>query len=263
MPTITSRQNPIVARYRAAARGDESRLMLLDGAHLVGDAVAAGLRVETVAVTPAGRADPALHNLFSALGRTSAEIAEVSEMVMDAISPVRSPSPIVALAARPASNDAAIFPSDRSLAVIAVDIQDPGNVGAVVRVAEAAGATGVLVAGASANPFGWKALRGSMGSALRLPVASQPNVEDAITSARTAGCRVVATAPRGGRSLFDVDLRGPVAILIGGEGPGLPSALLESADERVSIPMQSPVESLNAAVTAALLVYEARRQRTN
>jgi len=263
MPTITSRQNPIVARYRAAARGDESSLLLLDGAHLVGDAVAAGLRIETVAVTPAGRVDPALHTVFSALGRTATEITEVSEMVMDAISPVRSPSPIVALAARPTWNEAAIFRADRSLAIIAVDIQDPGNVGAIVRVAEAAGATGVCVAGASANPFGWKALRGSMGSALRLPIASWPNVEDAIAFARTAGCRIVATAPRGGRSLFDVDLRGAVAILIGGEGPGLSPALLASADERVAIPMRAPVESLNAAVTAALVVYEARRQRTN
>jgi TrmH family RNA methyltransferase len=73
---------------------------------------------------------------------------------------------------------------------------------------------------------------------------------------------VIATAPRGGRSVFDIDLAGPVAILIGGEGPGLAPALVDAADERVSIPMQAPVESLNAAVTAALLVYEARRQRS-
>src|SRR5207302_9520875 len=80
--------------------------------------------------------------------------------------------------------------------------------------------------------------------------------------AKRHGGRVIAAVPRDGRSLFDVDLSGRIAVLIGGEGQGLPSALADAADERVTIPMQAPVESLNAAVTAALIVYEARRQRT-
>jgi len=141
-------------------------------------------------------------------------------------------------------------------------VQDPGNLGAIVRVAEAAGGTGVVAAGASANPFGWKALRGSMGSGLRLPMAIGIDAGAAVADARKHGCRIVATAPRGGTPIFDVDLKGPLAVLIGGEGPGLPPALVDAADERVTIPMQAPVESLNAAVTAALILYEARRQRS-
>src|SRR5262249_41893855 len=133
--------------------------------------------------------------------------------------------------------------------------------GAIVRVAEAAGASGVVPAGASADPFGWKALRGSMGSALRLPVTPRMALDEALAQARAAGCRVIATTPRGGEPYFAVDLRGPIAIVIGGEGPGLPSAVIEAADLPVTIPMQAPVESLNAAVTAALILYEARRQR--
>ena len=261
MPTITSRQNPLVTRYRDAARGDASGPLLLDGVHLVHDAIAAGLHLEAVAITTAARADPALHDLLSSVGRASVAVAEVTTAVMDAISPVRSSSSIVALATRPAPRESAIFDSDRSLAVIVVDVQDPGNVGAIIRVAEAAGATGVLVAGSSADPFGWKALRGSMGSTLRVPIASHVDVDHAVGVARAAGCRIIATTPRGGRSLSDANLRGPIAILIGGEGPGLPQALLEAADERVTIPMRAPVESLNAAVTAALALYEVRRQR--
>jgi tRNA G18 (ribose-2'-O)-methylase SpoU len=84
---------------------------------------------------------------------------------------------------------------------------------------------------------------------------------DSIAEARLHGCRVIATVPRGGRPLHEIDLRGPIAILIGGEGQGLTAAVVDAADERVSIPMQAPVESLNAAVTAGLIVYEARRQR--
>ena len=106
------------------------------------------------------------------------------------------------------------------LVLIALDVQDPGNVGAIVRVAEAGGASGVVCAGACADPFGWKALRGSMGSALRLPILVHRDSREAIDEARRHGCRIVATAPRGGRPLFDADLRGPIAVLIGGEGSG-------------------------------------------
>ena len=146
------------------------------------------------------------------------------------------------------------------LIIVAVNVQDPGNVGAIIRVAEAGGAAGVMISAASADPFGWKALRGSMGSALRIPVIRRGSVD--VDELRRLGFRIVATAPRGGHVVFDADLRGPTAILIGGEGPGLPPDVLAAADERVSIPMEPPVESLNAATTAAVMVYEARRQRS-
>jgi RNA methyltransferase, TrmH family len=258
--TITSRQNPLVARFRDAARGDAATVMLLDGAHLVADALVADLTITLAAVTTASREKPDIHELVVALSQRGVEIATVTAPVMDAISPVRSSSGIVALADRPQRHGDDVFAGAAPLAVIAVDVQDPGNVGAIVRVAEAAGAAGVLVAGASANPFGWKALRGSMGSALRMPIAgAEPHA--AVADARRHRCRIVATVPRSGHMLFDTDLTGAVALLIGGEGAGLTPALIESADERITIPMQLPVESLNAAVTAAVVLYEARRQR--
>jgi TrmH family RNA methyltransferase len=260
--TITSRQHPVVARFRDAARGEADGIMLLDGAHLVGDAVEAGVELVVAAVTPSALENDELQALISALGRQGVEVTLVSAPVMDAISPVRSPSAIVALARRlPAPTDA-FYAGAAPLIVIAVDVQDPGNLGAIVRVAEAAGATGVVTAGASANPFGWKALRGSMGSALRLPVLAGVPADEAVTAARRHGCRIVATVPRHGRQIFEADLRGPLAVLVGGEGRGLPGPLAEAADERVTIPMEAPVESLNAAVSAALILYEARRQRS-
>ena len=179
---------------------------------------------------------------------------------MAALSPVRSPSPVVALAERPLAAGRRVY-RDTPLVIMAIDVQDPGNVGAIVRVAEAGGASGVVCAGTCADPFGWKALRGSMGSALRLPVLVHRDIREAIDEARRHGCRVVATSPRGGQSLFQADLRGPLVVLVGSEGPGLAQAQVEGADEQIMIPMQPPVESLNTAVSAALIVYEARRQR--
>jgi TrmH family RNA methyltransferase len=261
MKRVTSRQNPLVERFRAARRGDSPGLLLLDGIHLLSDAIAAGMRIREVAVVTNAAERPDLEQLIEHLIRSDVQMVTASAPVMAALSPVRSPSAVVALADRPVATGARLYAASPPLVVVAVDVQDPGNIGAIVRVAEAGGATGVVCSGASADPFSWKALRGSMGSALRLPVQAATDSSQAVADAKSRGCRIVATAPRGGRSLFEIDYLGPLALLIGGEGHGLPPLLLESADERVTIPMQPPVESLNAAVTAALIVYEARRQR--
>jgi TrmH family RNA methyltransferase len=258
---ITSRQNPLVARYRAAGRGEIAGLVLLDGPHLIADALDARMPMREAAVAVEALADAEVRGLVARLTDAHVNLVSATAPVMDALSPVRSASAIVALAERPAHDEGRLYAGAAALVVIASDVQDPGNVGAIVRVAEAGGATGVVAAGACADPFGWKALRGSMGSSLRLPVASREHADQAVAQARRHGCRIVATTPHGGRSLFDVNLKMPVAVLIGAEGAGLASALVQAADERITIPMQPPVESLNAAVTAALIVYEARRQR--
>jgi len=145
--------------------------------------------------------------------------------------------------------------------IVLVGLQDPGNVGAIIRAADAAAATGVVACEGTADPYGWKALRGAMGSTFRVPVVPRQPAGLAVATARLHGLRVVAATPRGGTPLHEIDLRGPVALLLGGEGSGLASDVVQGADERVSIPMRAPVESLNVAVAGALLAYEAHRQR--
>ena len=262
MKTISSRHNPIVARYRAAARGELSGAVLLDGAHLLAEALNARVHIREAAVTPdaAGRQDVA--SIVARLATMDAEVAVVAASVMDALSPVKSPTGIVALADRPEPACEQLYQASNPLVIVAVDVQDPGNLGAIVRVAEAGAAGGVVAAGVSADPFGWRALRGAMGSALRLPVMSERDAIIAVSEARRHRCRIAAAVPRDGQSIFRVDYSGPTAILIGAEGAGLPADVVAGADEHITVPMQPPVESLNAAVTAALIVYEAFRQRT-
>ena len=259
---IASRQNPRVAQYRAAARGDAAGRLLLDGPHLVADALAAGLTIEHAAVVSTALDRDEIRALMAELERAGVDTVVATPQVMAAMSPVRSPSAIVALAQRPAPDAARLYAGTAPLVLIASDVQDPGNLGAIVRAAEAGSATSLVAAGACADPFGWKALRGSSGSALRLPIGIAADAASAIAEARRRGCRVIATVPRGGRSLYEIDLRGATALLVGGEGPGLDPSVVEQADERITIPMRSPVESLNAAVAAAIVVYEALRQRT-
>lgn len=245
--------------FVAAARGD-TRTILLDGWHLLHDAVAAAIDIKAVAVSvpPRVPADAALVDRLA--GRV--RVVTVSAPVMRAMSPVRTPSGVAALAARPEVHFDALLVPPPPLVVVPIHLQDPGNAGALIRAAEAGGATGVLLGGASADPWGWKALRAAMGSTFRLPVVREPDVQKVCEALRGAGLRLIAAVPRDGAPPDTLDLRGPTALLLGGEGGGLEADVVAAADERVSLPMRAPVESLNVAVAGALLVYEARRQRT-
>ena len=231
--------------------------MLLDGDHLIQEAVASGVAISNAAFSER-LADS---RLASRLQSAGTRVVVVSDAVLDAMSPVRSPSGVVAIARRPAASLEDALAKTPALVLMLHDVQDPGNVGAVVRAAEGCGATGVVCSEHTADPFGWKALRGAMGSTFRLPLAVRQALPAAVAAARTGGLRIFATTARGGASLPECDLRVPAAILLGGEGPGLPPDLVDAADARLTIPMQPPVESLNVAIAAALVIYEATRQR--
>lgn len=236
--------------------------MLLDGWHLVLDGVAAGLPIDAVALGDAPP-DAAATAAVEALDRAGAQVVRVTADVLQAMSPVRTPSGVVALARRPVHTLGAVFAPAPALVLTAVDVQDPGNVGALVRAAEALGATGVVAAGLSADPFGWKALRAAMGSAFRLPLVREASIEALVAEARTRSVQVVALVPRGGADPAGLDLARPTCLLLGGEGPGLSPALVAGADLRLSVPMAPAVESLNVAVAGALALYDAARQRRN
>lgn len=257
MPEITSRQHAVVRAFKSAARGEGG--VLLDGWHLLHDAARAGLTISTVAISDTPQ-QPADHDLLDRLSDAAA-IVTVSAAVMDALSPVRTPSGVVALAEPRRRALADLLAPAPALVVVACDVQDPGNAGAIVRSAEAGGATGVLFTGESADPWGWKALRAAMGSTFRLPVLRHAGVVESCTALRQAGLGLLAAVPQAGIAVERADLRGPVAFILGGEGPGLGTDVLALADAHVTIGMAPPVESLNVAVAAALLVYEARRQR--
>jgi TrmH family RNA methyltransferase len=260
MQRISTTGNALVKRFRALARGGRSPHVLLDGEHLLDEALRSGLQVEVVAFAARAGA-PRSNGLADRAQRTGAQLFSVSDNVMSAMSPVRQPSGVVAIARRPDSSLGDALSRAPQLVLMLSDVQDPGNVGAIIRAAEACGATGVVVAGRSADPFSWKALRGSMGSTFRLPVASGVELPEVAGEARSRGLRLLAAVPRGGTPLPDANLRAPAAIVIGGEGGGLPPDVVADADERITIPMAPAVESLNVATAAALIAYEASRQR--
>ena len=241
MRTISSRQNPLVQSFRGLFDSPDPEYVrvLLDGVHLLRDAMRAGLAIEVAAVGETLLDRPGEEReLMMALAAAGTDVVAVTGPVLAAISPVRSPA-----------------------GVVAIDVQDPGNVGSLIRAAEAAGADGALVCGGSANPFSWKALRGSMGSALRLPVVAGLTAAEALACLARSGVGTVAAVARGGPEPDAVDWTGRVALVVGGEGPGLTDEVIAGCDRRVTIPMAPAVESLNVAAAGAILLYAARRQR--
>ena len=263
MRRISSRQNPLVARFRdrARARGSDGTV-LLDGEHLVEEALDAGIRLDTVAFAERivdSRAD----GLVARVERAGAQTVKVPDQVLNAMSPARQPSGIVALAVHGPTTLAHVLHGSRPLVLVLDGIQDAGNVGAIVRAADGCGASGVITTAGTADPFGWKALRGAMGSTFRVPIAVKQRAAETVAEIKRAGLAIIATVPREGTPLADCDLTRPAAIVLGAEGSGLSGDLIAAADERVTIPMRPPVESLNVAITAALMLYEASQQRTH
>lgn len=256
---ITSRQHPIVKEFRELAKGAGS-LLLLDGWHLLAEAASAEVVVEKIALCGPPSRDE--QRIVDRLQQRGAQLIEVSGSVLNALSPVNSPTGVVASARTPSVTAASVLAPSPALVLAAAGLQDPGNAGAIIRSAAAAGASGVVLDELSADPWGWKALRASMGSVFHIPVVRSRALSSLVEDWRRHGLQIVAAVPRGGVPIYDVDLSQPSAILLGGEGAGLSDAYLQAAGQRVSIPMHGRIESLNAAVAAALLLYEAQRQRT-
>ncbi len=183
----------------------------------------------------------------------AAEAYDVSEAVAEKLAGTRSPQGLFGLFETPAADFSRLRPDDGVLVCEAM--QDPANAGAVLRSAAALGLGGVVFGPGSADPFGPKALRAAMGAAGRIPVVTGMPVPEAAARLREAGLWLYAAALQNARPLQGTAPRRPFALLIGNEGAGLSAEAAAAADELVYLPMQNGVESLNAAVAAALLMY--------
>jgi RNA methyltransferase, TrmH family len=265
MEVISRRQDPIVTRFRHAARHyGENDEVVLDGVHLVLDALRAHVHIDVI-IAATDLLDAPLtevQELFQRARQAGIPVHEATSGVLDAASPVRTPSGIVAIARWTAAPLSSVWSPSPALVVGLVDVQDPGNAGAVIRSADGLGATGVIMIGATADPASPKTLRGAMGSSFRVPV-TRASLGDATKAAKAAGVTIVATtSPTSSTTeLHAADFRGPSMVLLGNEGAGLSPQALKAADVHVSIAMREGMDSFNVAVTSALILYEARSQR--
>lgn len=258
---ITSRQNPLVKRAQRARDGAEPGRMFVEGIRLIEEALAADVAIEALIYTLALGETERGRALLEHAARRRCRGALVPEQILRAICDVETPQGAIALAATPRFELGDLFDAERPLVVALDALQDPGNVGTILRAAEASGASGVAATPGTAEPYGAKALRASMGSAFRLPVARRVRVAAFAEEARTRGVALYAAAADGKSLYTEVDWSQPCAVLVGNEGAGLSPEARSAADATISIPLAAPVESLNAALAAAVVLFEAARVR--
>jgi TrmH family RNA methyltransferase len=257
---ITSRDNRWLKRFRAALEGPpgkDEHSVGLEGPHLVEEGFRSGTEIEAVLVCDEGERHLAR---LKAWMTPEVRLLRCSTALFASVAATETPQGIAALA-RPKQYSLGDLLGDVPLVVVLAGAQDPGNVGTLVRSAEAFGATGAVACHGTAHPYSPKALRASAGSALRLPLQIGVDAKSLLPHLRDAELRVYAASLAGEATPAEADLTVPCALVIGNEAAGLAPEIERAADERLRIPLEAGVESLNAAVAGAVLLYEAARQR--
>lgn len=260
---ITSRDNSLLRHVRAVRDGRVEDLIFVEGLRLCEEALTSGLTIQAIVFSDEIARKPKAAALIEKLSPISERKISVSEKLLDSISYSKTSQGILLLAARPETSEAhfTTMQLETPLIVVMHRITNPVNVGAILRTAEATGATGAIATETANDPFSPKALRGAMGAAFRLPIWYGPTYTRVVEWCSQRGIKTVCADLSARTSYTKLDWTGPRALILGTESSGLSSSEIAAADDAVKIPMREPVESLNVAVAGGVLLYEAARQR--
>ncbi|MFZ1699615.1 MAG: RNA methyltransferase [Pyrinomonadaceae bacterium] len=258
---ITSRDNQRLVRARKIRDGDNSEYIFVEGRRLVNEALRSN--IELVECFASEEFDD--QEMVEALSERG-PISILSSRLLQSIADTQQPQGIVVIAKRPITGfELRKTPIDDSrqklpLFVFLKEINNPSNLGAIVRTAEAAGVSGIITSPRSADSFSPKGLRSAMGSTFRLPIWENVSFEEATDWAKRSGMQVVATEPSIGTIYTEIDWKIPSLIVFGSEAHGLTPSEISAAGETITIQLADGVESLNLAVSAGIILFEARRQ---
>ena len=260
---LTSKENKSV-RYLASLSDPKVRkkekAFLIEGNKMVEEALRDSLGVKQLIAAPSLTQHHG-KGLLKLAERQGVDILWISERLLDSISDSKTPQPVMAVVAMGEHSEDALLANEAGLIVIAHHLQDPGNLGTIIRTAEAVGASGVAITPHTVDPYNSKAVRGSMGSIMRVPVARVQSERDFIAKCRERGFQTVALELNGRKTPFELDLTLPTIIMLGQESSGLTAEELAGFDHRIRIPMAETIDSLNVATSSAVVLYEAFRQR--
>jgi len=260
---ITSRDNSLLRKARAVRDGKDNEHIFVEGLRLCEEAVQSNLEVYAVIISAELAGKDRVKTRIEEITSRSQRIGFVSEKLLESISFTKTPQGIVLLAQRPEAGKAELQRrlGPTPLVLVLHQMNNPVNVGAIVRTAEAGGVTGIITTSNTNDPFSPKALRGAMGSAFRLPFWTNASFTEALELCRENDIATVATAVRSGITYTELDWTSPRALILGPESTGLSTEELAATDEIITIPMRRPVESLNVSVASGIVIYEAARQR--
>ncbi|WP_127570861.1 TrmH family RNA methyltransferase [Paenibacillus xylaniclasticus] len=235
---------------------DRSGSFLIEGIHLVQEAVSSGAAIEAI-VYDGERGLPkelaTLHTDYAEL------LVSASPPVMAKCTGTESPPPVFAVVKKPPADEAALF-RERSLVVVLDGVRDPGNAGTIIRSADAVGADAVILGRGCVDMYNPKTVRSTMGSIFHLPIV-EGDLEELLPRAKERGIRLAATSLQSAVSCYDCDWTGPTWLILGSESDGISAKVLALSDQSVIIPIRGRAESLNVAMAATVILYEALRQR--
>ncbi|HXX88913.1 MAG TPA: RNA methyltransferase [Acidimicrobiales bacterium] len=234
---------------------------MAEGSRLVGAALGCGAEVEGVYVAAGREHDAALWETLERAQAAGVRVHELAPGVMERVADTVTPQPVLAVVRMPETALGSVEQS--GFVVVCVDVRDPGNAGAIIRLADAAGADAVVCCDGTVDPFNPKTVRASAGSVLHVPVVVGGEPAVVLDALGRAGLRRLAAAVRGGIPYTEAPLEPPLALVLGNEATGLPVAAAAHLDGAVTIPMAGGAESLNVAMAAAVLCFEVQRRRSN
>ena len=261
---ITSRDNSLLRQARAVRDGEVDELIYIEGLRLAYEALRSGLIIEAVIYSDQIARKEHAAKFIEAVSPVAHRVASVSEKLLESVSFTKTPQGIVVLAQRPDSSVQRLVDAfdDASLIVVLHQINNPVNVGAILRTAEAAGVVGLVTTKHTSDPFSPKSLRGAMGSAFRLPIWRNAEYMDVIEWCHNRNIPTICTDASGNTPYTAIDWKKSAALILGPESTGLLESELSAARQILSIPMYGEVESLNVSVAAGIALFEAVRQRT-
>ena len=261
---IRSRDNSLLRQARAVRDGKVDELIYVEGLRLCVEALRSSLELESVIFSEQLASKEKAGATIEELAKAARRVGSVSEKLLESISYTKTPQGVVVLARRPESSQQRLAGNlkENSLLVVLHQINNPVNVGAILRTAEAAGAHGMITTKNTSDPFSPKSLRGAMGSAFRLPIWRNADFAEVVEWCRGNNVRLVGTDADASLKHTDWNWTRATALVLGPESTGLTAEELKATDQTVSIPMHGEVESLNVSVAAGILLYEAARQRS-
>lgn len=262
---ITSRDNQRLVQARKVRDGKVPDRIFLEGARLAEEAIRSDANLLECFFIPEFVTKERGNVLLDELDKRNIPMVEIPEALFRSIADTVSSQGIALTADRPATGldriEASLAKAEAALLVFLQETNDPSNLGALFRTAEAADVNGIILSAGSADPFSPKALRAAMGANLRLPIWEQTKLSDCVRRLRERGIGVIASDARGDRTYSEVDWKQPSLVIFGSEAHGLDERALGLADEVVRIQMKAGVESLNLTVSAGIILFEAVRQR--
>jgi len=263
MKYITSGQNPVIKEIKALKKRkyrEERKLYFVEGLRFVAQAVEESRKIEKLLISEEFYISEKAKTLLMEVKQCDCECFVLSNALFDEISETENPQGVLAvMKAESHAFDAQAVKN--GFLVILDSIQDPGNLGTIIRTADAAGADGIIVSKGSADVYNPKVLRSTMGSIFHIPIYISDNIGDTIALLKTNGMKVYAAHLEGTLNYFDADLRGSAAVIIGNEASGISDMAAGCADGLLKIPMAGRAESLNASIAAGIIIYESLRQR--